>query len=250
MPLDSRGRPLSLSKMEAPLTGAHACRLSGLAMSDGQHAARLARLDGFYGIVADDGPVPPVAWARALRDGGACAIQLRFKRSTAREALALYREVRAAVPDALVIVNDRPDLALLAGADGVHVGEADLSPADARAVVGPDLLVGATARGGAAAREALAHGADHLGVGPVFPSRTKPIDVPALGLAGLSAVCRAVAPAPVVAISGIDERNIASVAAAGVACAAAIGAVAGSPDPLDATRRLVSAFAAGSLEAR
>ncbi|HUB06685.1 MAG TPA: thiamine phosphate synthase [Myxococcales bacterium] len=218
-------------------------------MSDGQHAARLARLSGFYGIVGDEGPLPPVAWAKALWAGGACAVQLRFKRSTPREALALAREIRAALPEALLIVDDRPDLAVLAGADGVHVGETDLTPADARRVVGPALLVGATARNGGAAREALAAGADHLGVGPVFPSRTKALDVPALGLAGLSAVCRAVAPAPVVAISGIDEKNIAAVAGTGAACAAAIGAVGGSADPLDATRRLASAFTAGQLEA-
>ncbi len=218
-------------------------------MSDPPHVARLARLVGFYGIVGDEGPLPPVEWARALHAGGACAIQLRFKRSTPRDSLALARAVRAALPEGLLIVDDRPDLALLAGADGVHVGEADLSPADARRVVGPSLLVGATVRNGREARLAVAAGADHLGAGPVFPSRTKPLDLPALGVAGLSAVCRAVA-APVVAISGIDERNIGSVARAGAACAAAIGAVGQSPDPVGATRKLASAFAAGRLEAR
>lgn len=206
------------------------------------HASRLARLHGFYGIVGDEGPLPPFDWARALHAGGACALQLRLKRSTPREALALARAVRQALPDALLLLNDRPDIAVLAGADGVHVGDEDLSPADARRVVGPELLVGSTARDGASARRALAEGADHLGVGPVFPSRTKPLDVPALGLAGLAAVCRAVAPAPVVAISGIEERTAADVARAGAACAAAIGAVGSSPDPVDATRRLASAF--------
>ncbi|MHB8417134.1 MAG: thiamine phosphate synthase [Myxococcales bacterium] len=215
-----------------------------------QHDARLGRLDGFYGIVGDEGPLAPLPWAAALWKGGACAIQLRFKRVAPREALALALAVRAALPEALLIVDDRPDLALLAGADGVHVGEGDLSAAEARRVVGPTMLVGATARNGSAAREAIAAGADHLGVGPVFPSRTKELDVPALGLAGLAAVCRAVAPAPVVAISGIDERNIAQVAGTGAACAAAIAAVGGSPNPLDATRRLASAFASGQIGAR
>jgi thiamine-phosphate pyrophosphorylase len=213
------------------------------------HDLRLQRLHGLYGIVGDEGPLEPTEWARALAGGGACAIQLRFKRSTPREALALARAVRAALPDALLIVDDRPDLAVLADADGVHVGDEDISPAQARAVVGPNRLVGVTARSSVGARDAIAGGADHLGVGPVFPSRTKPLDVPSLGLAGLRAVCRTTAPVPVVAVSGIDLGSIGDVAGAGAACAAVIAAVSGSGDPLDATRKLAAAFVAGRPEA-
>jgi thiamine-phosphate pyrophosphorylase len=213
-----------------------------------QHDQRLQRLHGLYGIVGDEGPLAPLEWARALANGGACAIQLRFKRSTPREALALARSIRAALPDALLIIDDRPDLAVLADADGVHVGDEDLPPTEARAVVGPDRLVGVTARSSSAARAAVQAGADHLGVGPVFPSRTKTIDAPSLGLAGLRTVCRTAAPVPVVAISGIDEGNIGEVARTGAACAAVIAAVGSSEDPLDATRQLAAAFVAGRPE--
>jgi thiamine-phosphate pyrophosphorylase len=212
------------------------------------HDLRLQRLHGLYGIVGDEGPLDPLEWARALSSGGAAAIQLRFKRSTPKEALALARAIRAAIPDALLILNDRPELAVLAGADGVHVGEEDLSPRDTRAVVGPDLLVGATARSSVASRAAIEAGADHLGVGPVFPSRTKPLDVPALGLAGLQAICRTAAPVPVVAISGIDRTNIAEVARTGAACAAVVAAVGASADPAGASRELAAAFVAGRPE--
>ncbi len=204
---------------------------------------RLAALRGLYGIVTDEGPLPPIPWARALAAGGACAVQLRVKRLPAREALSLARALRAALPETILVVNDRPDLALLSGADGVHVGEEDLSPVDARRVVGPGLLVGATARSAAAALAALRGGADHLGVGPVFPSATKPIAGRPLGIPGLARICAAVRPAPVVAISGIDASSAGAVAAAGAACAAVIGAVAASEDPAAAARTLAAAFA-------
>lgn len=210
---------------------------------------RLRRLHGLYGIVGDQGPLEPIEWARALGAGGACAVQLRFKRSTPREALALARAVRAALPDSLLIVNDRPDLAVLAEADGVHLGEEDFPVDMAREVVGPDRLVGVTARTSLASKAAIGAGADYLGVGPVFPSRTKSLDVPALGLAGLGAICRTASPVPVVAISGIDLTSIAGVARSGAACAAAIAAVGESGNPADAARQLAAAFVAGRPEA-
>ncbi len=208
------------------------------------HAQRLARLRGLYGIVDDGSPLDPVAWARALASGGARAIQLRFKRTPPRAAIEIGRAVRAACPGVLLLLNDRPDLALLCDADGVHVGEEDLSPADARRVVGPDRLVGATARGVGEARAAIASGADHLGVGPIFPSATKPLAVRPLGLDGLAAVVRALAPSPVVAISGIDGENVASVAQTGCAAAAVIGAIGGAADPEAAARTIARAFEA------
>jgi thiamine-phosphate pyrophosphorylase len=210
---------------------------------------RLQRLRGLYGIVGDEGPLDPLDWARSLAAGGACAVQLRCKRSTPREALALARTLRAALLDTLLIVNDRPDLAVLAEADGVHVGEEDLPPGEARVVVGPDLLLGVTVRSGQAARTAIAAGADYLGVGPVFPSRTKSLDVASLGLAGLAAVCRAAAPVPVVAISGLDLTNVGDVARSGAACAAIVAAVGASSAPADAARQLAAAFVAGRPEA-
>ena len=209
------------------------------------HGHRLSRLRGLYGIVGDDGPLAPLDWARALSLGGAGVLQLRFKRLSPREALAVARAIREALPRALLLIDDRPDLALLCGADGVHVGDLDLSPADCRAVLGPALLIGATARSASAGRLALAAGADHLGVGPVFPSRTKPLDAPPLGLEGLARICRELAPTPIVAISGIDAGNIEAVARAGARAAAVIGAVGASQEPEGAARALAAAFERG-----
>jgi thiamine-phosphate pyrophosphorylase len=208
------------------------------------HAERLDRLFGLYGIVDDDPPMPlpAVRWAESLAAGGACAVQLRFKHTPPREALAIARAVRQALPRTLLILDDRPDLAVLAEADGVHVGDDDLSPADARRVIGPDRLLGATARTIAAATTALEAGADHLGVGPVFASATKPLPIAPLGPVGLGDICRAVAPAPVVAIAGIDAARLPSVIAAGARCAAVISAVGRAADPTLAARTLSAMF--------
>jgi thiamine-phosphate pyrophosphorylase len=204
---------------------------------------RLARLFGLYGIV-DDGPgftLPPLRWAAALAAGGAAAVQLRFKRSPPREALEVARQARALLPHTVLIVNDRPDLAVLSDADGVHLGEEDLDPADARRVVGPDRLIGATARTVEEAREAVRLGADYLGVGPVYASRSKALSVDTLGSERLGAICRAVSPVPVVAIAGIDASNLADVFAAGASAAAVISAVGRAHDPEAAARELATA---------
>lgn len=207
-----------------------------------RHAARLARLAGLYAIVGDD---EPVARAEAAVAGGASVIQLRLKRAPAGTVLEVARRLVELCRDrALVIVNDRADLALLSGADGVHLGADDLPVDAARALVGPGLLVGRTARSVADARAALAAGADHVGFGPVFASATKPLDVVPCGLETLAATCAAL-PAPVVAISGIDLSNIARVAGAGARCAAVIGALGEGAEVRERAAALARAFAEG-----
>jgi thiamine-phosphate pyrophosphorylase len=208
-----------------------------------ERGRRLARLRGLYAIVGDE---DSLARAAAAVDGGAAAVQLRLKYTPSGPALERARGVVAlAAGRALVIVNDRADLALLSGADGVHLGDQDLPVAEARRIVGAGLLLGRTCRSAGEAREALAQGADHVGYGPVFASRTKPIDAGPFGLAGLRATCAAV-PAPVVAISGIELSNIAGVAAAGAACAAVIGDLFDRGDPRTRAELLSRAFAEGA----
>jgi thiamine-phosphate pyrophosphorylase len=204
------------------------------------HAERLDRLSGLYGIVDDDPatPLPAVRWAESLASGGASAVQLRFKHTPPRQALAVARAVRKVLPHTLLIIDDRPDLAVLADADGVHLGGEDLAPHLARRVVGPERLVGATARTVEAGRAAVRAGADHLGVGPVFASQTKTLGIAPMGPGRLAEVCRAVAPVPVVAISGIDAGNLASVMAAGARAAAVVSAVGRAPNPERAARTL------------
>ena len=209
----------------------------------GERAARLARLRGLYAIVGDDDPVGRAAAAIA---GGAGAVQVRMKRAPAGEVLEAARRVVAeARGRALVIVNDRADLAILAGADGVHVGDEDLPPAEVRRLVGPGMLVGRTCRTLADARAALAAGADHVGFGPVFASRSKPLPVAPRGLEGLREVAAALG-APVVAISGIGLDDIAGVAAAGAAAAAVIDDLFAHGDVRERAARLAARFEEGA----
>ncbi len=205
-------------------------------------AARRARLGGLYAIV---GGADPVEQARAAIAGGARVVQVRVKDAPAGALLEAARRVVAlAAGRALVIVNDRADLALLSGADGVHLGDEDLPVAEARRLLGPERLVGRTARTLEEARAALAEGADHVGFGPIFATRTKALAVPPRGVEGLAEVVRALG-APVVAIGGIGEGAIAEVARAGAACAAVIDAVFGAGDPAANAARLAAAFEAG-----
>jgi thiamine-phosphate pyrophosphorylase len=149
-------------------------------------AQRIARLRGLYAIVGGE---DPLAQAQAALDGGAGVIQLRLKGVAAGAVLeAARRMVAEARGRALVLVNDRADLAVLSGADGVHLGDEDLPPAEARRVVGQGLLVGRTCRTLAEARAALAEGADHVGFGPIFASRSKALSVPPRGLEALRQV--------------------------------------------------------------
>jgi len=187
--------------------------------------------------------------ARAVLDGGARVVQVRVKDAPAGEVLDLARGVVSLAKDrALVIVNDRVDLALLSGADGVHLGDEDLPVPEARRLLGPELLVGRTCRTLEEALAALAAGADHVGYGPVFASRTKPLAVPPRGVGALSEVCARLG-APVVAISGIGLSNVADVARAGAACAAVVEAIFGAGDPRENAARLAAAFELGEAAA-
>jgi thiamine-phosphate pyrophosphorylase len=184
-----------------------------------ERAARLARLGGIYAIVGDEDPVER---AEAALEGGVGVVQVRMKTSPAGRILEAARRIVAlARGRALVVVNDRADLAVLAGADGVHVGDDDLPPAEARALVGEGRLVGRSTRTLEEARAALAAGADHVGFGPVFATRTKAIAAAPRGLAMLAEVVRAL-PAPVVAIGGITLEDVGAVAGAGAAAAALV----------------------------
>ena len=189
---------------------------------------------GLYALYDDSRPQQVLDAVRA----GVQTVQLRLKATPDREALALARAVKPHVPT--LIINDRVDLALLAGC-GVHLGQDDLPVSEARRVLGPDALIGATCRSLHDIARAREQGADHVGVGPVFASRLKPLDVPLLGAAGLAAIC-AQSPLPVVAISGIDETNLAAVAAAGAHAAAVSSALFGREDVGRAAAMMLSVW--------
>ena len=181
-----------------------------------------------------------VGIVRAALAGGAPAVQLRAKTSTGRQmfmlAEALLRETRAA--GALFFVNDRVDIALAAGADGAHVGDADLPLVAARKIVPPGFLLGRSVETVDQARLAEREAADYLGVGPVFSTGSKADASAPIGTAAISDIVRAVK-IPAVAIGGIDATNSAEVLAAGAAGVAVIRAVLGAPDPRAAARELM-----------
>ena len=183
----------------------------------------------------------------AALDGGVTCLQLREKEASAGEILALARTLlplcRARrVP---LLINDRVDIALAAGADGVHLGQEDLPLPEARALLGPDRILGATAHTVAEALRAQAEGADYLGVGAMFPTGTKADTVPT-STDTLKAICAAVS-IPVVASGGGNAENLPTLAGTGIAGAAVVSAIFSQSDLTAAARAL---RAAADLAAR
>ncbi len=180
-----------------------------------------------------------------LVNEGVGLIQLRDKRLGDRPLLEraqmLVRATRGSAT--LAIMNDRADLAAAARADGVHLGQDDLAVADARTIVGHELLIGVSTHSIAQARGAVLAGANYLGAGPTFPSRTKAFEeFP--GLDYLRQVASEIA-LPTFAIGGIDTQNVSQVSGAGIHRIAVSGAVAGTKDAGEAVRRLRSALGFG-----
>ncbi|MFQ6048535.1 MAG: thiamine phosphate synthase [Phycisphaerae bacterium] len=185
---------------------------------------------------------PWLATAEAAIDGGADCLQLREKDLSDAE---LLRRARALVEltrsrAVLCIINDRPDIARLAGADGVHLGQLDLPVAEARRIVGPDGLVGKSTHNLEQARAAIAERPDYIAVGPIFASQTKPVR-PLAGLQTLRAVLSCYR-GPCVAVGGITGQNVGQVVAAGGRCVAVCRAVVGAADPRQAAMRLRAAM--------
>jgi thiamine-phosphate pyrophosphorylase len=179
--------------------------------------------------------------ARALA-GGVDVFQLRDKTASDADLLTGAEEARALCDEAgaLLLLNDRPDLALATGADGVHVGQADAPVAAARDAVGPERLVGLSTHGAAQADAAAALGPDYIAVGPVHPTPTKP-GRPAIGLGPVRHAARAVA-LPWFAIGGIDPQTVGEVAAAGAGRVVVVRAIAQAGDPEAAARALRAAL--------
>jgi len=183
--------------------------------------------------------------ARAAIDGGATAIQLRDKHLSAREQYAIGRELRIltrtmGVP---LICNDRIDLALAIDADGVHLGQDDLSTDTARAILPLGRLVGISAGNAAEFAAGGGAGADYLGVGPFATTASKSDAGAAIGATGIRIV-RVLTDRPIVAIGGITQDLIPAAIAAGADGVAVISAIVGAQDPRAAARALREAVEA------
>jgi len=185
---------------------------------------------GHYGIVdPDHAPAGPIETAQAILAGGCAVLQLRFKGTDDAEHLRLARALKALAAEAGVpfVVNDRLDIALLAEADGLHLGQGDLPVAEARRLfAGP---IGLSTHDLEQAQAAERAGADLIGFGPVFVTASKERPDPVVGLEGLGAVCGSVE-LPVVAIGGMTPERATEAHRAGAPLVAAIGAVSGAAD--------------------
>jgi thiamine-phosphate pyrophosphorylase len=171
--------------------------------------------------------------------GGAGVVQLRDKAADDAELTRLARALKAALAPVGVplVVNDRVGVAVAAGADGLHIGQQDGDLHAARAAIGPEMLLGLSIENAAQASGIDPAAVDYIGAGPVFDTGTKPDAAPALGLAGLAAVCRA-APVPAVAIGGIGPGNARAAVEAGAAGVAVVSAICAADDPRSAAARL------------
>lgn len=195
---------------------------------------------GLYAIVdptATRGRDPEVI-AAAVLAGGCARLQLRMKDGgdAARLALAARLRARCAAAGVPFVVNDRPDLAVLTDADGLHLGQGDL-PVDAARRIAGAREIGLSTHDAAQAREAVRAGADLVAFGPVFPTTSKQDPDPVVGVDGLAAICAAV-DRPVVAIGGITLARAPAVRDAGAAFGAVISAICAADDPEAAARAL------------
>jgi thiamine-phosphate pyrophosphorylase len=176
---------------------------------------------------------------RAAVAGGVTCVQLREKHCGTREFVAEARAVREVLAGTgiALIINDRLDVALAVGASGVHLGQTDMHIADARRLVGANMLIGVSAECVQDAVRAQAEGADYIGISPVFSTPTKTDTAPALGLDGVAAI-RAAVSLPLVGIGGIGPGNAAEVIRAGCDGLAVVSAIVSAPDPREAAAKL------------
>jgi len=192
------------------------------------------------------GPRGVAAVAAAAAQGGVTIVQLRDPDATTRELIAAAQALQAAlVPHGVpLVINDRVDVALAVGADGVHLGDRDMPAATARRLLGPGRIVGVTVHDAAEARAVDTGIADYAGIGPVFATTTKAEARPAIGVDGFRTLRRLV-PLPVVGIGGIDAARTAEVIAAGADGVAVVSAICAAPDPEAAARAIAAAVAEG-----
>jgi len=191
-----------------------------------------ARFPPIYAILDPDvASRPLVSLAKTLADAGVQLMQLRDKHSPARRVYEQVRELAMVLPSNVrLIVNDRPDIAAMSGAQGVHVGQNDLPVEEARKICRPPRWVGVSTHSLEQVREADRTSADYIAIGPIFPTGTKENPDPVVGVDFLRAV-RQMTRKPLVAIGGITVESAAEVVCAGADALAVIRDLVGAADP-------------------
>ncbi len=185
--------------------------------------------------------------AQELAAAGVRLLQYRDKSASPRDLLKTCRELVSSLKPygSSLIVNDRPDIAVLAGAAGVHIGQEDLDPTKARAVVGEEMWIGASTHNLEQFRAAAASSADYIAIGPVFATTSKVNPDPVVGLE-LIRQARPLTEKPIVAIGGITLEHAASVIAAGADSVAVIRDVVGAGKPGEQARRYLEILGAAN----
>ena len=186
-------------------------------------------------------PLPLVALAGTLLDAGVQLMQLRDKRGSAAQLYSQAKQLQAlsSARGGRFLVNDRPDIAAMTGCGGVHVGQQDLPPEEARRICGPTLWVGVSTHNLEQLREADLTSVDYIAVGPIFPTATKENPDPVVGLGFLRAA-RELTRKPLVAIGGIAIESAAEVFRAGADSVAVIRDLLAAPDPGERAREYLA----------
>ncbi len=210
-----------------------------------KQALSILRGKGIYGITAEEYSLgrSNVDVVGQMIDAGIKVIQYREKDKKARlryeECLKIREMTRKA--GVVFIVNDYVDIALLVGAEGVHIGQDDLPPEKVRELVGKEMIIGLSTHSPAQAEAAVKSGVDYIGVGPIFATKTKKDVCAPVGLEYLEYVAQNIS-LPFVAIGGIKESNIAEVRGKGAACIALVTEIVGAEDIAAKVRNLEAAL--------
>ena len=198
-------------------------------------------------MLADDDPrwgYSPVEQARNACAAGVPVVQLRAKHATDRQCLEWAREIRTLTREsgARFVLNDRYDIALLADADAVHLGQTDLPPSAIPDDARKRLAIGRSTHTLEQLETARKEAVDYVAFGPVFGTTSKESEFDARGLEALATAIRLAAPRPLVAIGGIQARHLGDLRRVGVGGFAVISGVAGADDPIVAARGLMAGF--------
>jgi thiamine-phosphate pyrophosphorylase len=208
-------------------------------------------MHGLY-LVTDRG----LCGQRSLEDvvrlavqGGVACVQLREKQISTRKFIEEARSIKKLLEPYKIplIINDRIDIALACGADGVHIGQDDMPYAEARSLMGKKAIIGLSVETLEDVEESRKLDVDYIGVSPVFATPTKTDTKGAWGLTGLAKI-KTISNHSIVAIGGINESNAADVVKAGAECLAVVSAICAAPDPEAAARKLKSIFESAILQ--
>ncbi|MFI5202523.1 MAG: thiamine phosphate synthase [Candidatus Kapaibacterium sp.] len=201
----------------------------------------MKRIAGLHVIIGSTNDERTIELAMLARDEGAAVVQLRDKFRRDEDLLALANILRAVLDDVTFIINDRADIARVVNADGVHLGQNDMPIGEARQFLGPDAIIGISASNIEEALGAERAGANYIGFGHLFPTRSKVKQCAPKTVEELRAVAAAVS-IPVIGIGGITEPNVNDILIPGLGGIAVIGAVNESENPSKTIRNFVKSL--------